>query len=197
LHSASARGDGARGMASALVRAAHPSKPPLPPPAPYQRQHAAQPECALFETPEDLCCPITHEAFYHPVLTSSGQVYERAAIQRHLESSATDPLTGAVLASPALTPVYLLQSRAAEWREATCRACIEAACSLQVAAAGDDSLAARPARYLRRAAELAADGRLALPGLPREVCDYVAAHPAAAHDGLIMLAFGRGLQAAG
>ncbi|KDD73213.1 hypothetical protein H632_c2421p0 [Helicosporidium sp. ATCC 50920] len=49
--------------------------------------------------PLDLQCPITGDLYCDPVLTENGQVYERAAIVRHLESHDTDPLTNTVLKS--------------------------------------------------------------------------------------------------
>lgn len=78
-------------------------------------------------------------------------MYERASIQRHLLQAAvagappTDPVSNAVLPSVDLVPVWPMRSRAAEYREATMRACVARA-----AAPGCED----PVRYLRRAAEL-------------------------------------------
>lgn len=41
-------------------------------------------DAQLFDTPADLLCPITHELFKEPVINAVGQVYEKAAIERHL-----------------------------------------------------------------------------------------------------------------
>lgn len=92
-------------------------------------------------------CPLTLSPFIDPVLTTAGHVYERTAIQAHLERSATDPLTRAPLLNKSLTPVFVLRSRALEFRESVARACIARVC----AGAPD------PMRYLRRAVELIAD----------------------------------------
>jgi len=59
------------------------------------------------------------------------QVYERAAIERHLsrgKGAAIDPLSRQPLPSPELTPVYILRSRAAEFREHTAQRNLERAC---------------------------------------------------------------------
>jgi hypothetical protein len=74
-------------------------------------------------------------------------VYERAAIMAHLERSVTDPLTRQPLLNSSLTPVYVLRSRALEYRETVARACVDRVCSG----------APEPMRYLRRAVELVAD----------------------------------------
>ncbi|RMZ53969.1 hypothetical protein APUTEX25_002546, partial [Auxenochlorella protothecoides] len=143
----------------------------------------------LFETPEELRCPITHDTFVNPVLTAGGHVYERSAIERHLAHRSTDPLTGAELPNKSLTPIYILQSRAMEYREASARACIEAASEPPPREPG----AHRPIEYLRRGVELAAGTKLAIPGLPTETLEYVAAHPGNAYDELALVAFARGL----
>lgn len=105
----------------------------------------------LFSTPTDLVCPITLTLFQDPVCNALGQVYERAALQRHLLQAAvsgqppTDPVSNAVLPSLELVPIWPMRSRAAEYRDNTIRACVQAA------AAPD---CPDPVRYLRRAAEL-------------------------------------------
>ncbi|KAL6783775.1 hypothetical protein ACKKBF_B05755 [Auxenochlorella protothecoides x Auxenochlorella symbiontica] len=161
-------------------------KPPLPPPATAARQRD---DTLLFETPEELRCPITHDTFVNPVLTAGGHVYERSAIERHLAHRSTDPLTGAELPNKSLTPIYILQSRAMEYREASARACIEAASEPPPREPG----AHRPIEHLRRGVELAAGTKLAIPGLPTETLEYVAAHPGNAYDELALVAFARGL----
>jgi hypothetical protein len=151
--------------------------PPLPPEVragwPSSKVGQAE-EDALFKTPHDLICPITHEVFRDPVINAAGQVcraaslllkraaagtavarhcavvavrrrgcaegrartlpaqvYERAAIERHLsrgKGAAIDPLSRQPLPSPELTPVYILRSRAAEFREHTAQRNLERAC---------------------------------------------------------------------
>lgn len=91
---------------------------------------------------------MTLAPFIDPVLTSAGHVYERAAITAHLERSVTDPLTRQPLLNQSLTPVYVLRSRALEYRETVARACVDRVCSGAVP---------EPVRYLRRAVELVAD----------------------------------------
>ena len=44
--------------------------------------------------PEHLVCPITLFMFRDPVMTTTGQTYERSAIEKHLQTKTTDPLTG-------------------------------------------------------------------------------------------------------
>ncbi|KAK9819867.1 hypothetical protein WJX72_003454 [[Myrmecia] bisecta] len=58
-----------------------------------------------------------------------GQVYEREAIEQYLRSHSLDPVTRMALPTSHLTPVYILRSRAMEYRDNTARACIEQACS--------------------------------------------------------------------
>lgn len=60
------------------------------------------------------------------------QVYEREAIQRHLshvKGAAVDPVSRAPLPSRELTPVFILRSRAMEFRESTARRNVERACA--------------------------------------------------------------------
>lgn len=73
-------------------------------------------EDLLFDTPSDLVCPITHELFKDPVINACGQVYEREAILRCLEERPVDPITRTRLESTTLTPVYIVRSRAIEYR---------------------------------------------------------------------------------
>ena len=76
------------------------------------------------------------------------QVYERTAIEKHFKRAQTDPVTGGKVSSTQLTPVYMLRSRALEWRQATARECIQRACE------SDCMDPAALMRYLRRAADL-------------------------------------------
>ena len=78
------------------------------------------------------------------------QVYERTAIEKHFKRAQTDPVTGGKVSSTQLTPVYMLRSRALEWRQATARECIQRACE------SDCMDPAALMRYLRRAADLTA-----------------------------------------
>lgn len=48
------------------------------------------------------------------------QIYERAAISAHLQRCSSDPVTRQELPSAALTPIFLLRSRAMEYRDNTC-----------------------------------------------------------------------------
>ena len=48
------------------------------------------------------------------------QIYEREAIRAHLRRSGSDPVTRQALPNGALTPIFLLRSRAMEYRENTC-----------------------------------------------------------------------------
>lgn len=47
------------------------------------------------------------------------QIYEREAISEHLRRSCIDPVTRQELPSGALTPIFLLRSRAMEYRDST------------------------------------------------------------------------------
>lgn len=111
------------------------------------------------------------------------QAYERSAIERHLVTSNRDPMSQQPLASRALTPVYLLKSRALEYREATARACMDRACR----GCGD------PVAYLRRAAELCTDAPFLPQGLTRNVVDYLVTHTSNAYDRIALDMFARSL----
>ncbi len=62
-------------------------------------------------------CPITAEIMQDPVTTADGQTYERAAIERWLESSDTSPATGAKLPSKTLVPNIALRQAVEEWEQ--------------------------------------------------------------------------------
>lgn len=115
------------------------------------------------------------------------QAYERDAIERHLAHHSTDPLTNTPLTSKSITPVYVLKSRALDYRETTARECIERACS-------PVPPAYPPVAYLRRAVELCADANFLPQGLTREVAGYVLSHPSNAYDRLALELFAKGLQ---
>lgn len=55
-------------------------------------------------------CPLTRELFWDPVITASGIVYERAAIEAWLATRpGVDPMTNTELRAPTLTPVFVLR----------------------------------------------------------------------------------------
>ena len=58
----------------------------------------------------------------HPEILAKMQVYEREAICNHLRRSCSDPVTRQELPGLNLTPIYLLRSRATDYREQTCAA---------------------------------------------------------------------------
>lgn len=62
---------------------------------------------------EDITCPITHEIYIDPViLEGDGYTYERAAIEKWLESNSTSPATGAPIKRTGLIPNYLVRQLA-------------------------------------------------------------------------------------
>lgn len=145
----------------------------------------------LFETPPDLVCPITQSVFAEPVLTASGHVYERASIERYLSHNQCDPMTRQPLVNKSLTPIFVLKSRAQEYRESAAKQCVEKACTQGCA---------DPVRYLRRAVELVADAAgkdLGVRGLSEETINYVTSHPSNAYDRLALQVFAHGLFQAG
>jgi hypothetical protein len=71
--------------------------------------HTAPPAAAPEDIEEDLVCPITLEAYVDPVLTTSGQTYERRAIEAWLSRCSQDPLTGQELESTVLVPNHALR----------------------------------------------------------------------------------------
>lgn len=60
--------------------------------------------------PEEFLCGITQELPKDPVLTLTGQIYERAAIQTWLEKSDRDPNTGQELKDKTLIPIFALKT---------------------------------------------------------------------------------------
>jgi hypothetical protein len=142
----------------------------------------------------DLVCPVTQTVFLDPVLTAAGHVYERAAIEKFMSRSGPnliDPLTRESLTNTNLTPVFVLRSRALEYRESTARLCVEMAC---VPMRGR---APKPIDYLRRAVELCADAGFLPQGLTQELVGYVQSHASNAYDNLAMEEFARGLRSNG
>ena len=139
----------------------------------------------------ELVCPLTLNVFLDPVLTSAGHSYEKKAIEEFLCRANIDPLTREPLESKSLTPVYVLRSRALEYREKTSRRCIDKACSLLEEK--QDGVPVDPVRYLRRAVELVAETEHFPLGLTRETVDYVLSHPSNAYDNLVMKKFAHDL----
>ncbi|KAG7672367.1 hypothetical protein Ndes2526B_g09123 [Nannochloris sp. 'desiccata'] len=142
-------------------------------------------DAALFEAPSELVCPITHAVFFDPVLTQAGHAYERKSIEQHLRTTDTDPMSRQPLLNPSLTPVFVLKSRALEYRESTSRLCVDRACSV--------SPPRPPIDYLRRAVELCSDVRFLPKGLTSEVVTYVNSHLSNVYDRLALNLFAGGL----
>ncbi|XP_024401002.1 U-box domain-containing protein 13 isoform X1 [Physcomitrium patens] len=68
--------------------------------------------------PDDFKCPISLDLMKDPVIVATGQTYERACIQRWLDSGhKTCPKTGVLLTHLGLTPNYSLRSVIAQWCE--------------------------------------------------------------------------------
>lgn len=68
--------------------------------------------------PDDFKCPISLELMIDPVIVATGQTYERACIQKWLDSGhKTCPKTQQQLSHLALTPNYVLRSLIAQWCE--------------------------------------------------------------------------------
>ncbi|KAG6655904.1 U-box domain-containing protein 11-like [Carya illinoinensis] len=66
--------------------------------------------------PEDFLCPISLELMRDPVIVATGQTYERAFIQRWIDSgNATCPKTRQKLENFTLTPNYVLRSLITQW----------------------------------------------------------------------------------
>lgn len=61
----------------------------------------ASDEKILFTIPDYLICKITFEIMEDPVVTDSGQTYERSAIEEHIEHNGrTDPFTRQPIKGP-------------------------------------------------------------------------------------------------
>ena len=57
---------------------------------------------SCLDVPYDLCCPLTLELFVDPVVASSGNTYERSAIEEWLQKEARDPLSNLPLSTTSL-----------------------------------------------------------------------------------------------
>ncbi|GLI58601.1 hypothetical protein VaNZ11_000329 [Volvox africanus] len=78
------------------------------------RVHSAQ--AAELELPGDYRCPITLRVMSDPVkLVESGHSFERAAIERHLATSCTNPLTLLPLSSKSVVPDIALRNAIDFW----------------------------------------------------------------------------------
>eukprot|EP00937_MAST-01D_sp_MAST-1D-sp2_P000440 g440.t1 len=83
---------------------------------------AQQEEETLFEDwPDEFEDPIMGTLMESPMLLPSGNVMERAVLERHLLSSATDPFTREHLALDMATPHSELKAKIQDWKRA-CRA---------------------------------------------------------------------------
>lgn len=67
---------------------------------------------AAWPIPDHLCCRISMELFVDPVCTPHGHSFERSCIERHLGTSATDPLTRRHLTKAMLVPNLALKDAA-------------------------------------------------------------------------------------
>ncbi|KAG0574236.1 hypothetical protein KC19_VG246500 [Ceratodon purpureus] len=68
--------------------------------------------------PDDFNCPISLDLMKDPVIVATGQTYERACVQRWLDSGRRNcPKTGVLLSHVGLTPIYSLRSVIAQWCE--------------------------------------------------------------------------------
>lgn len=77
-----------------------------------KKENPAQP-------PIEFICPITCELMIDPVITRSGQTYERKAIEHWLcnQGHDTDPLSNVILKDKSLVCNYVLKSMIQEWME--------------------------------------------------------------------------------
>ena len=115
-------GGGAEG-----VRGARPTRVSLrrrvstasrPPGATASENPDVDPEHSSSSTPAAFTCCITSELFVDPVVAVDGHSYERAAIERWLQSHDTSPRTGERLPSKALVPNHGLRAQVHDHREA-------------------------------------------------------------------------------
>ncbi|KAL0305589.1 UNVERIFIED_CONTAM: U-box domain-containing protein 17 [Sesamum radiatum] len=66
--------------------------------------------------PKDFCCPISLDLMQDPVIVSTGQTYERAAIARWMEEGhSTCPKTGQMLVHTKLVPNRALRNLILQW----------------------------------------------------------------------------------
>ena len=62
-------------------------------------------------------CPITLVTMVDPVIASDGHTYERCALERWFQTSATSPKSGHALETTAVFPNNLLRRQIREWQE--------------------------------------------------------------------------------
>lgn len=121
-------------------------------------------------------------------LFTAGHMYEKDAIVQHFSNKMTDPMTGALCKSSAVTPVHSVKSRCLEYREKAGKACVERACSVSCK---------DPMKYIRRAVELCANVNLRVPGLTPDFILYISSHGSNAYDAMALNCFAEGLKASG
>ena len=67
--------------------------------------------------PEAYICAISCTLMAQPVTASDGHTYEKASIERWLQSNSRSPMTNEMLSNKNLTPNYNLKSQISEWLE--------------------------------------------------------------------------------
>jgi len=83
------------------------------------REPADAPPAAPVKVPHAFVCPLTFEIMQDPVLlVGDGQTYERAEIERWLQTKQTSPMTNAKLATTLIAPNVALRGLIIEFREA-------------------------------------------------------------------------------
>ena len=70
------------------------------------------------QPPSEYTCPISHELMEDPVVTASGQTYDRDAISQWLRTKQTDPVSNARLSNKKLVPNFALRVMIVQWKEA-------------------------------------------------------------------------------
>lgn len=122
----------------------------------------------LFNTPEDLTCPLTQALFREPVVVSSGQMYEKEAITEVLRRQAFCPLTRTPINPRDTFPViFKVKSAAQDYASTTILACLRRACSFECT---------NPVPYFRRACELADESEQSVPGVDPGIVTYTVGH---------------------
>ena len=79
---------------------------------------ACHPPAAPVKVPHAFVCPLTFEIMHDPVLlVGDGQTYERAEIERWLQTKQTSPMTNAKLTTTLIAPNVALRGLIIEFRE--------------------------------------------------------------------------------
>ena len=75
--------------------------------------------CEDFKAPKMFLCPVTQEVMVNPVILASGQVYDKASVEKWFYDyeKDTDPLTNATLSDKRMIPVYCIKAAIDEWRK--------------------------------------------------------------------------------